>query len=80
VTGSASLALLLTFARDIGLFKQLEHLFSPLKYGGRGYSLSARVLSFLPDLNFLRSEPGLWSLFKVAELMMRFPVEVDNRY
>jgi len=47
VTASSGLALLMTFAKDIGLGKQLDLCFSHLKLRQRGYSVSAKILSFL---------------------------------
>jgi hypothetical protein len=47
VTASSGLALLMTFAKDIGLGKQLDLRFSHLKLRQRGYSVSAKILSFL---------------------------------
>lgn len=46
-TASSGLALLLTFAKDIGLGKHLDLRFSHLKRRERGYSVSAKVMSFL---------------------------------
>lgn len=75
VTASSGLALLMTFAQDIGLGKQLDRLFSHLKRRRRGYSVSAKVLSFLQmiikggdrlsDIDILRADPGLLSLLRV---------------
>jgi len=78
VTASSGLALLMTFAQDIGLAKQLDHLFSHLKRRRRGYSVSAKVLSFLQmiikggdrlsDIDVLRSDPGLLSLMRLKSV------------
>lgn len=75
VTASSGLALLMTFANDIGLGKQLDLLFSHLKRRQRGYSVSAKVLSFLQmiikggdrlsDIHVLRSDPGLLALLRM---------------
>jgi hypothetical protein len=72
VTGSSGLALLMTFAQDIGLGRQLDSLFSHLKLRRRGYSVSAKILSFLEmiikggdrlsDIDLLRADPGLLTL------------------
>jgi hypothetical protein len=74
VTASSGLALLMTFAKDIGLGKQLDLRFSHLKLRQRGYSVSAKILSFLQmiikggdrlsDIDLLRADPGLLSLFR----------------
>ncbi len=75
VIGSSGLALLMTFAKDIGLDKRLDSLFSHLKERRRGYSISAKVLVFLQmiirggdrlnDVDTLRSDPGLLSLMRM---------------
>ena len=74
-TASSGLALLMTFAKDIGLGKQLDVCFSHLKRRQRGYSVSAKVLSFLQmiikggdrlsDIDLLRADPGLLSLLRM---------------
>ena len=74
-TASSGLALLLTFAKDIGLGKHLDLRFSHLKLRQRGYSVSAKVLSFLQmiikggdrlsDIDLLRADPGLLSLLRM---------------
>jgi hypothetical protein len=75
VTASAGLALLMTFAHDIGLDGELDRRFSHLKRRQRGYSVSAKVLSFLQmiikggdrlnDLDLLRADPGLLNLLRM---------------
>jgi hypothetical protein len=65
----------MTFAKDIGLGKQLDHCFSHLKQRQRGYAVSAKVLSFLQmiikggdrlsDIGLLRADPGLLSLLRM---------------
>lgn len=75
VTASSGLVLLMTFAKDIGLAKQLDQCFSHLKRRQRGYSVSAKILSFLEmiikggdrlsDIDILRSDPGLMSLLRL---------------
>ena len=75
VTASSGLALLMTFAKDIGLGKQLDLRFSHLKRRQRGYSVSAKVLSFLQmiikggdrlsDIDLLRADPGLLALLRM---------------
>jgi len=74
-TASSGLALLLTFAKDIGLAKQLDRSFSHLKLRERGYSLSAKVMSFLQmvikggdrlsDIDLLRAAPSLLTLLRM---------------
>jgi len=68
-TASSGLALLMTFAKDIGLGKQLDQSFSHLKLRRQWYSVSAKVLSFLQmvikggdrlsDIDVLRADQGL---------------------
>jgi len=75
VTASCGLALLMTFAKDIGLGKQLDLRFSHLKRRQRGYAVSAKVLSFLQmiikggdrlsDIDLLRADPGLLALLRL---------------
>jgi len=75
VTASCGLALLMSFAKDIGLGKQLEFCFSHLKRRNRGYSVSAKILSFLQmiikggdclsDIDLLRADPGLLALLRM---------------
>lgn len=75
VTASSGLALLMTFAKDIGMSKQLDLRFSHLKLRQRGYSVSAKILSFLQmiikggdrlsDIDLLRADPGLLSLLRM---------------
>lgn len=75
VTASCGLALLMSFAKDIGLGKQLEFCFSHLKQRNRGYSVSAKILSFLQmiikggdrmsDIDLLRADPGLLALLRM---------------
>jgi hypothetical protein len=75
VTASCGLALLMSFAKDIGLGKQLEFCFSHLKQRNRGYSVSAKILSFLlmiikggdrmSDIDLLRADPGLLALLRM---------------
>jgi len=75
VTASSGLALLMTFAKDIGLGKQLDLRFSHLKLRQRGYSVSAKILSFLQmiikggdrlsDIDLLRADPGLLALLRM---------------
>jgi len=65
----------MTFAKDIGLAKQLDLCFSHLKRRRRGYSLSAKVMSFLQmiikggdrlsDIDLLRADPGLLALLRM---------------
>jgi hypothetical protein len=74
-TASSGLALLMTFAKDIGLGKQLDLCLSHLKRRQRGYSVSAKVLSFLQmiikggdrlsDIDLLRADPGLLALLRM---------------
>jgi len=78
VTASSGLALLMTFAQDVGLGKQLDRTFSSLKQRRRGYSVSAKILSFLQmiikggdrlsDLDVLRADPGLLSLMRMESV------------
>ena len=78
VTGSAGMALLLTFAQDLGLGKELDRLFSHLKQRQRGYSVSALLLSFLRmviqggdrlnDLDLLDADPGLLALTRMPSV------------
>jgi hypothetical protein len=78
VTASSGLALLMTFAKDIGLAKQLDCCFSHLKRRRRGYSVSAKILSFLQmiikggdrlsDIDLLRADPGLLALLRMEEI------------
>lgn len=75
VIGSSGLALLMTFATDIGLDKRLDSLFGHFKERRRGYSISAKILAFLQmilkggdrlnDVAILRSDPGLLSLLRM---------------
>ncbi|MBP8601005.1 MAG: transposase [Candidatus Saccharicenans sp.] len=75
VSASSGLVLLMTFAKDIGLAKQLDRCFSHLKRRQRGYCVSAKILSFLEmiikggdrlsDIDVLRSDPGLMSLLRL---------------
>ncbi|MDH7514168.1 MAG: transposase, partial [Clostridiales bacterium] len=74
-TASSGLALLMIFAKDIGLGKRLDLCFSHLKRRQRGYSVSAKVMSFLQmiikggdrlsDIDLLRADPGLLSLLRM---------------
>jgi len=74
-TASSGLALLMTFAKDIGLVKQLDRSFSHLKLRQRGYSISAKVMSFLQmlikggdrlsDIDILRADP--WSSYSFTD-------------
>lgn len=78
VTASGGLALLMTFAKDIGLGKQLDCFFSHLKHRRRGYSVSAKILSFLQmiikggdrvsDIDLLRADPGLLALLRMGSV------------
>lgn len=78
VTGSAGMALFLTFAQDLGLGKELDRLFSHLKKRQRGYSVSALLLSFLRmviqggdrlnDLDLLDADPGLLALTRMPSV------------
>jgi len=78
VTASCGLALLMTFAKDIGLAKQLDCCFSHLKRRRRGYSVSAKVLVFLKmiikggdrlhDVGTRRVDPGLLSLMRMERV------------
>lgn len=75
VTASSGLALLMTFAKGIGLGKQLDLRFCHLKRRQRGYSVSAKILSFLQmiikggdrlsDIDLLRADPGLLALLRM---------------
>lgn len=75
VTASCGLALLMSFAKEIGLGKRLEFYFSHLKRRNRGYSVSAKILSFMQmiikdgdrvsDIDLLRADPGLQSLLRM---------------
>ncbi len=47
VTDSSGLALLMSFLEEIGLGKRLERDFGHLKVRQSGYSVSAKVFSFL---------------------------------
>jgi hypothetical protein len=78
VTASSGLALLMTFAKDIGLAKQLDCCFSHLKQRRRGYSVSAKIFSFLQmiikggdrvsDIDVLRADPGLLALLRMESV------------
>jgi len=78
VTGSSGLALLMMFARDIGLDKEIERLFSHLKRRKRGYTTSAKIIAFLQmilkggdrlnDLDVLRTDPGLLHLGRMESV------------
>jgi hypothetical protein len=78
VIGSSGLALLMTFAKDIGLDKRLDFLFSHFKERRRGYSISAKLLAFLQmiikggdrlnDVDTLRADPGLLSLLRMGSV------------
>jgi hypothetical protein len=78
VIGSSGLALLMTFAQDIGLGKQIDQIFCHLKQRRRGYSVSAKVLAFLQmiikggdrlsDIDILRADPGLLSLLRMERV------------
>jgi len=78
VIGSSGLALLMTFAKDIGLDKTLDLCFSHLKLRKRGYSVSAKVLAFLQmiikggdrlsDIDILRADPGLLTLMRMERV------------
>jgi len=69
VTASSGLILIMSFAKEIGLFDELEKTFSRLKKRRRGYSVSEKILSFvemlikggrrLNDIDILSSDPGL---------------------
>lgn len=75
VTASSGLALLMTFAKDLGPAKQLHDCFSHLKRRRRGYSVSAGILAFLQmiikggneisDIDCLRADPGLLALLRM---------------
>jgi hypothetical protein len=77
-TGSAGIALLMTFAQNIGLGKELDRLFSHLKQRRRGYTVSALLLSFirmiiqggdrLNDLDQLEADPGLLTLTRMSDI------------
>ena len=79
VTASSGLVLLMTFAKDIGLFGTLEKVFSHLKKRKRGYAVSEKMLSFIQmlikggnrmsDIDVLRSDPGLMNML----MMEKFP-------
>ena len=78
VIGSSGLALLMTFAKDIGLDKQLDRMFGHLKERRRGYSISAKILTFLQmilkggdrlnDVDLLRADPGLLALMRMERV------------
>ena len=83
----------MTFAKDIGLGKQLDRSFSHLKLRRRLYSVSAKVMSFLQmvikggdrllDIDVLRADPGLPRSFtdgasSPAEHAGRFEPAVSN--
>jgi hypothetical protein len=78
VIGSSGLALLMTFAKDIGLDKRLDSLFAHFKERRRGYAISAKVMAFLQmiikggdrlnDVDTLRSDPGLLSLLRMESV------------
>ena len=54
-TASSGLALLMTFAKDIGLGKQLDLRFSHLKLRQRGYSVDQRLH---PHARLFHGRPG----------------------
>jgi len=71
----------MTFAQDISLGKHLDRCFSHLKRRQRGYSVSAKVLSFLQmiikggdrlsDIDLLRADPGLLALLRMEGVLGR---------
>jgi len=77
-TGAAGMALLLTFAQNIGLGKELDRRFAHLKQRRRGYTVSALLLSFirlviqggdrLNDLDQLEADPGLLTLTRMPSV------------
>lgn len=79
VTSSSGLLLILKFAEEIGLIKEIEDKFSHLKQRDSGYSVSQMIISLLGmfikggdrlnDINILSSDPGLLNIFQ----MQRFP-------
>jgi hypothetical protein len=79
VTSSSGLLLILKFAEEIGLFKEIEEKFSHLKHRASGYSVSQVIISLLGmfikggdrlnDINILSSDPGLLNIFQ----MKKFP-------
>ena len=75
VTASSGLALLMTFAEDIGLGKTLERTLAHLKRRRRGYAVSTKILMFLQmiikggdrlsDIEGLMADPGLLTLLRM---------------
>lgn len=78
VTSSSGLLLILKFAEEIGLFKEVEKKFSSLKQRDSGYSVSHMIMSMLAlfikggdrlsDINILSSEPGLLNILQMTKL------------
>jgi len=78
VTASSGLLLILKFAEEIGLFKDVEKKFSHLKQRASGYSVSQMIMSMLAmfikggdrlnDINILSSEPGLLNILQMDKL------------
>ena len=78
VTASSGLLLILKFAEEIGLFKEIDKRFSHLKERDRGYSVSQMFLSILStfikggnrlsDINVLSSDPGLLDILQMSKL------------
>jgi hypothetical protein len=75
VTASSGLMLILKFAEEIGVMKELEKEFSHLKQRERGFSVSQLMMAFLAmfikggdrlsDINILSSDPGLTDVFRL---------------
>jgi hypothetical protein len=78
VTSSSGLLLILKFAEEIGLFKEVEEKFSSLKQRASGYSVSQMIMSILAlfikggdrlsDINILFSEPGFLDILQMSKL------------
>lgn len=78
VTASSGLLLILKFAEEVGLFKEIGKRFSHLKERDRGYSVSQMFLSILgtfikggnrlSDINVLSSDPGLLDILGMSKL------------
>jgi hypothetical protein len=78
VTSSSGLLLILKFAEEIGLYKEIEARFSHLKQRDSGYSVSQMILSLLgmfikggdrlSDINILSSDPGLLDICGMSKL------------
>lgn len=78
VTSSSGLLLILKFAEEIGLFKEVEERFSSLKQRASGYPVSQMIMPMLAlfikggdrlsDINILSSEPGLLDILQMPKL------------